>query len=174
MDKLNNEQMEKIKECSLFTGSRCFDYLNCNKDSDYDFVIMKDDAERIIPEFLKGKDEKNKSMFEVYHAERYEGDVSVFVSLRFIFEKFKNTYEINLIVVDTPDLFDAWKFATNAFKTESNMDLLNKVFVGPKGKEIKKLFFESIKHAFLKSADILKEKENKSTHPIPKPRLWKR
>lgn len=181
MKYLNKEQMDEIKKVGLFTGSRCFNSM-VKDNSDYDFVLLKEDAERIVPR-LKEKDKaKNKAVqiiprlinkdklkgdakniWECYHEEQYEDDETIFVSLKFRYETSAGEFLINLIIVDSQVLYDAWKFTTKCFKT--NNDLLNEYFPEDhkesyKTKDIKKLFFEDIKLAFVKSHHLLHDKRN--------------
>jgi len=162
MDKLSKEQVEKIKEYGLFTGSRRFG--TYDEKSDFDFVILREHFEQIVR--LDKLDRKSKDLYEHYHScEEYEEDETNFVSLKFKYDK----HVINLIIVDKPCMFDAWKFATYSFL--ANTDLLQKFIKGKKEKDITKLFFESLKYSYIKTYNIIHENSRNSEN-ISTPRLW--
>lgn len=166
MKELTREQVDEIKKVGIFTGSRCFNSL-VTPNSDYDFVLLKKDAERIVPRLKEtDKSKEYKDMWESYHEKQYEDDETIFVSLKFKYKTSAGEFLINLIIVDSQVLYDAWKFATKCFK--DNSDLLNKYFSNDnknldknlKAKDLKKLFFEDIKLAFVKSHHILNDITN--------------
>ncbi len=167
MEKLKKEQIEKIKKYGLFTGSRCFG--KPNDKSDYDFVLLKEHFEQIID--IKNETSQQKDLFDQYHkSKEYTEDETNFVSLKYSYKpKYDtNEYIINLIIVDSPVFFDAWKFATECFKI--NMGLLDKLNKSEKSRDILKLFFENLKYSYVKTHQKINGTTEK--RPIGTPRLW--
>lgn len=143
---LTAKQFKSIVRQGLFTGSRRFKQL-VTPDSDWDYVFHVDTLVHILPEV-----EVHPKRRRLEEKEGYEHDPTVFFTLTY---RYKGRV-INLVVVHNQWLLEAWDFATRIFC--QNSEAIARLFPDQQSKTAKHLFFQQIKHGYVKQAEALRKR----------------